>query len=70
METIAIRGESIKLGQLLKLHGVAEHGAMAKELIANGEVLVNGEVDTRRGGTIHPGDTIETLGVTFQVVAE
>ena len=34
MDTIEIRGDSIRLGQLLKLHGIAEHGAMAKDMIA------------------------------------
>lgn len=70
METIAIRGDSIKLGQLLKLHGVAEHGAMAKDLIAAGDVLVNDEVETRRGATIRPGDRVETMGEAFTVEAE
>lgn len=70
METIEIRGESIKLGQLLKLHGVAEHGAMAKDMIADGEVTVNGEIETRRGATIRPGDRVEALGEGFEVTAE
>src|SRR5699024_12662304 len=70
MDTIEIRGESIKLGQLLKLHGVPEHGAMAKDLIADGEVTVNGEVETRRGATIRPGDRVETLGEAIEVATE
>lgn len=70
METIEIRGDSIKLGQLLKLHGVAEHGAMAKDMIADGEVVVNGEVETRRGATIRRGDTVEALGEVIQVSTE
>jgi ribosome-associated protein len=70
METIEIRGESIKLGQLLKLHGAAEHGAMAKDMIADGEVTVNGEIETRRGATIRPGDRIEALGEAFEVAVE
>ena len=70
METIAIRGESIKLGQLLKLHGVAEHGAMAKDMIADGDVMVNGEVETRRGATIRLGDKVEAMGEVIEVSAE
>ena len=70
MDTVEIRGEAIKLGQLLKLHGVAEHGAMAKDLIAEGEVIVNGEVETRRGASIRPGDRVETLGEVIEVVTE
>ncbi|RBP65529.1 ribosome-associated protein [Brevibacterium sanguinis] len=70
METIVIRDESIRLGQLLKLHGVAEHGAMAKDMIAAGDVMVNGEVETRRGATIRPGDRVEAMGEVFEVAAE
>ena len=58
MDTIEIRGESIRLGQLLKLHGIAEHGAMAKDMIADGGVSVNGEVETRRGRQLHAGDVV------------
>ena len=70
METITIRGDAIKLGQLLKLHGVAEHGAMAKDMIADGDVLVNGEVETRRGATIRLGDKVEVMGEVIEVSAE
>lgn len=70
MDVVPIRDESIRLGQLLKLHGVAEHGAMAKDLIAAGDVTVNGEVETRRGATIRPGDRVEALGEVFEVRAE
>lgn len=67
METVTIRDAGIRLGQLLKLHGVADDGAIAKELIAASEVSVNGEVETRRGRTIVPGDVVEAVGVTFTV---
>jgi len=62
-----IRDESIKLGQLLKLNGIAESGTMAKDLIADGEVSVNGEVETRRGRTLVPGDVVQLLGETITV---
>ena len=61
MDVVTIRDETIRLGQLLKLHGVAEHGAMAKDLIAAGDVRVNGEVETRRGATIRPGDRVNAI---------
>jgi ribosome-associated protein len=48
----------IRLGQFLKLAGLAESGAQARELVADGEVRVNGEVDTRRGRQLHRGDTV------------
>ena len=58
MEEIEIQGHIIRLGQLLKLAGVAESGADAKALLADGGVTVNGEVETRRGRQLAPGDVI------------
>ncbi len=59
MQAIPIRGEMIRLGQLLKLGGVVESGAAGKDLLADGEVLVNGAVETRRGRQLHDGDVVE-----------
>ncbi len=53
-----IRDESIRLGQFLKLANLIDSGAEAKSLIAEGQVSVNGEVDTRRGRQLRPGDTV------------
>jgi ribosome-associated protein len=59
VEQVAIRDEVIRLGQLLKLAGVADSGAEAKELLAAGAVRVNGEVDGRRGRKVRPGDVVD-----------
>ncbi len=69
-EQIAIRGETIRLGQLLKLAGFADSGAEARELLASRPVLVNGEPETRRGRQLHPGDVVELDGRGLQVTAE
>ncbi|HSF97891.1 MAG TPA: RNA-binding S4 domain-containing protein [Ornithinibacter sp.] len=65
---VPIRDATIRLGQLLKLAGVVEDGAMAREVIERGVVAVNGEVDTRRGRQVRPGDVVtfedETLHIT------
>ena len=58
MPEIAITGDTIRLGQLLKLCGVAGSGAEAKELLAAGAATVNGEPETRRGRQLHPGDVV------------
>ncbi len=58
METVSIRDEFIKLGQLMKLAGMAQSGADAKEYIQAGKVSVNGTVETQRGKKIHPGDVV------------
>lgn len=53
---IQIKDEFIKLGQAMKLAGLVNEGAEAKAVILNGEVLVNGETEYRRGRKLHPGD--------------
>ena len=58
MEKISIRDDFIKLGQAMKLAGLVESGVEAKEVIQNGLVKVNGEVDTRRGRKLVPGDEV------------
>jgi ribosome-associated protein len=58
VRTITIDGDMIRLGQFLKLAGVIESGGETKFLLANGEVRVNGEVDTRRGRQLRHGDVV------------
>jgi len=65
---IHLIGEYIKLGQAIKAANLVENGAEAKEVIQNGEVYVNGEVDTRRGRKLVPGDVVEFDGETVQIV--
>lgn len=67
MEKITINTEFIKLDQFLKWVGVAETGSYAKDIIAEGQVKVNGEVETRRGKKLYSGDKIETFGKIFVI---
>ena len=67
MREIPIRGDMIRLGQFLKLADILESGGESKELILDGEVTVNGEVDTRRGRQLHRGDVVRVLGETLKV---
>jgi ribosome-associated protein len=48
----------IRLGQFLKLAGLAEHGVHAKALLEAEEVQVNGRVETRRGAQLRAGDVV------------
>ncbi|PJI94322.1 RNA-binding S4 domain-containing protein [Luteimicrobium subarcticum] len=57
-DIVPISDDEIRLGQFLKLAGLAESGAEARELVAEGEVSVNGEVDTRRGRRLVVGDVV------------
>ncbi len=59
--TIPITTEYIKLDQLLKFSALAEHGAMAKEMILDGIVSVNGETCTMRGKKIRAGDVVTVV---------
>lgn len=67
MEKIIIKDEFIKLGQLLKLANLVESGAMAKEVIEEGLVKYNGEIETRRGKKVYPGDIVEFDGESVTV---
>jgi len=58
---VPIREDSIRLGQLLKLADLVEAGADVKPLMVQGQVSVNGEVETRRGRQLVKGDVV-TLG--------
>ncbi len=70
MEIIKIKDDFIKLGQALKLAGLAESGVDAKIKIQEGFVKVNGEVETQRGKKIHPGDIITFDGQQVKVEKE
>jgi ribosome-associated protein len=67
MEFITIKDEFIKLGQALKLAGLVESGVDAKFVVQDGQVLVNGEVDDRRGRKLYPGDVFEFDGTKVEV---
>ncbi|MGH3365290.1 MAG: RNA-binding S4 domain-containing protein [Nocardioidaceae bacterium] len=69
---VAIRDESIRLGQFLKLADLVDNGADAKPLLMQGLVVVNGEVETRRGRQLSQGDVVtlhdDSVRVTRQDV--
>ena len=67
MRDVAIGSDMIRLGQFLKLADLIDTGGEAKILIASGDVTVNGEVDTRRGRQLHPGDVVDVQGRSARV---
>ena len=67
MEKIVLRDEFIKLGQVIKAAGFVESGVEAKEVIQEGLVLVNGEVDTRRGRKLYEGDVVSFENQTIKI---
>ena len=69
MRDVEIDGDMIRLGQFLKLADLIDTGGEGKVLIASGDVSVNGEVDTRRGRQLHPGDVVEVFGRQARVAS-
>ena len=67
MREVTIAENMIRLGQLLKLSGLAESGAEARSLVQEGQVHVNGEVETRRGRQLHRGDLVTVDGERVRV---
>lgn len=59
---IKINTDYIKLDQLLKLSNLVSTGGEAKLRVLSEEVLVNGEVETRRGRKLRSGDRVELDG--------
>ena len=72
MQTVQIVTDYIKLDQLLKFSQTAESGAMAKIIISDGIVTVNGVDCVERGKKIYPGDrvTVDYEGFVDTLVVE
>ncbi len=65
---IPITGDTIRLGQLLKLAGVVGSGSEVKDLLASEPVLVNGEPEDRRGRQLHSGDIVRVDGEELRIL--
>lgn len=70
MKEIKIDSEYITLGKFLKYVSAVDSGAVAKMVILDGQVLVNGEVDVRRGKKLRDGDVILFDNVQYIVKNE
>ncbi|MBI5446457.1 MAG: RNA-binding S4 domain-containing protein [Deltaproteobacteria bacterium] len=64
---VEVPSGEIRLDQFLKLAQAVAGGGEAKVRIQAGEVRVNGQIETRRGRKLHPGDRVELGSATFQV---
>lgn len=67
MQVIKLRDEYIKLGQALKAAGIVDSGVIAKLVIQDGAVYVNGEVEYQRGKKLHDGDVVTVNGETIKI---
>ncbi|THJ75482.1 RNA-binding S4 domain-containing protein [Candidatus Frankia alpina] len=64
---MSIQGDAIRLGQFLKLADVVDVGSDVKGLLMGGMVRVNGEVESRRGRQLVPGDEVVVPGDRLRV---
>ena len=65
---VKITSEYITLGQFIKFVGIISNGSEAKYYLANNEAYINGELDTRRGRKIYPGDVVKVENKEYKVV--
>ena len=68
METIKLRDEYIKLGQVLKAAGMVSSGVDAKMVILDGLVAVNGHTELQRGKKLYDGDVVEFKGQQVKII--
>lgn len=68
MEQIKLKGEFIKLGQALKAANLVDSGVMAKLVVQDGLVKVNGKVETQRGKKLTNGDIVSFEGETIEIL--
>jgi ribosome-associated protein len=68
-QEIPIRGDTIRLGQLLKLAGVVDSGSEVKALLASEAAIVNGQPESRRGRQLAIGDRVSIHSAELLIVA-
>lgn len=68
MKEVLITREPVELYKILKFEGLVDSGAAAKAVIDEGNVMVNGNVETRRRNKIKSGDLIEIGGEQYKIV--
>lgn len=68
MKEIKLKGEYITLGQLLKLNGIVYSGGETKEFLLNNQIMVNDELENRRGRKLYINDVIKVNDLIFKIV--
>ena len=64
-----LNGEYITLCDLLKIEGIAQSGGQGKQMVAEGIVTVDGEVERRKTAKIRSGQVVECMGQSIKVIA-
>lgn len=65
--TFKLKSEYIELVKLIKLLGIAETGGHAKNMIDDGEVKLNGMIESRKRAKLRPGDKVEMAEITILI---
>ena len=65
MQSITINRQPVELFKILKFEGLVESGATAKQVVAEGLVSVNGEVETRKSRKMFNGDQFSFNGESY-----
>lgn len=68
MRDVLITRQPVELYKILKFEGIASSGAEAKMMVAEGAVLVNGEVETRKRRQINAGDLVSVAGDNIRII--
>ena len=69
MKDFILDGQYIELVKLVKLLGIADTGGRARQLIEQGEVLVNGHTELRKKAKLRPGDKVEVFGRMIRILS-
>lgn len=67
--TFKLKGEFIALCDLLKTEGIADSGGQGKAMVAEGLVLVDGEIELRKTAKIRAGQVVECMGQKITLIA-
>ena len=70
MRDVYLKSEPVELHKILKFEGLVPSGGVAKMAIESGDVLVNGEVETRKRKKMMAGDVIEFNGEVIRLCIE
>ncbi len=68
MREVKIKKEPVELYKILKFEGMVSSGGEAKSVIGDGQVLVNGLIETRKRKKILSGDTVEYMGEKYRIL--
>lgn len=67
IKEVKIRDEFITLGQLLKIEDLINSGGEAKLFLAETKILINNELDNRRGRKLYKNDLVEINSITYKI---